>query len=98
MPNFAELRRWAQHQHLHFTTDADLVALPEVKAKIMRRVERVNARFSNFEAIKKIILLDRELTADSGLLTPSLKVRRRAVDLAFADRINDVYAGPVTGE
>ena len=98
VPNFAELRRWAQHRHLHFATDTELVALPEVKAKIMRRVERVNARFSNFEAIKKIILLDRELTADSGLLTPSLKVRRRAVDLAFADRINDVYAGPVTGE
>jgi long-chain acyl-CoA synthetase len=98
VPNFAELRRWAQHKHLSFSTDTELVALPEARDKIMRRVHRVNARFSNYEAIKKIILLDRELTADSGLLTPSLKIRRRAVNQAFAARIDQLYEGPVTGE
>ncbi|MGA2079576.1 MAG: long-chain fatty acid--CoA ligase [Holophaga sp.] len=98
VPNFPELRRWAQHKHLPFTTDTELVALPEAKAKLMHRVQRVNAKFSNYEAIKKIILLDREMTPDSGLLTPSLKVRRRAVDQAFAARINELYDGPVTGD
>ncbi|MDR3670096.1 MAG: long-chain fatty acid--CoA ligase [Holophaga sp.] len=94
VPNFAELRRWAQHRRLSFITDAELVALPETMDKIMRRVQRINENFSNFEHIKKVILLDRELTADSGLLTPSLKVRRRAVDEAFAARIAKLYEEP----
>jgi long-chain acyl-CoA synthetase len=94
VPNFPELRRWAQHKRLAFATDADLVALPDVQAKMMRRVERVNANFSNFENVKKILLLDRELTAENGLLTPSLKIRRRAVDQAFAAQIDRLYESP----
>ena len=97
VPNFSELRRWAQYKKLTFSTDAELVALPEAKDKMMRRVQRINENLSNFENIKKIIVLDRELTADSGLLTPSLKIRRRAVDEAFAARINKLYEGPVNG-
>jgi len=93
VPNFAELRRWAQHKRLAFVTDADLVALPEAVDKMMRRVQRINERFSNYEHIKKIIVLDHELTADSGLLTPSLKIRRRAVDEAYAARIDRLYEG-----
>jgi long-chain acyl-CoA synthetase len=91
VPNFAELRRWAQHKHLSFASDAELVALPEVRAKMQRRVDRVNAGFSNYEQIKKIILLERELTSDSGLLTPSLKIRRKAVNEAFAAQITQLY-------
>jgi long-chain acyl-CoA synthetase len=93
VPNFAELRRWAQYKKLSFTTDAELVALPEARDKLMRRVQRINEHFSNYENIKKIIVLDRELTSDSGLLTPSLKIRRRAVDQAFAARIDKLYEG-----
>ena len=97
VPNFAELRRWAGHKKLAFETDAELVALPEAVAKVMRRVERINASFSNFEQIKKIILLEKELTPESGLLTPSLKIRRRAVNEAFQERINRLYDGPPSG-
>ena len=96
VPNFGELRRWAQHKKLAFVTDADLVALPEARDKMMRRVQRINENFSNYENIKKIIVLDRELTADSGLLTPSLMIRRRAVDEAFAARIDKLYSDPVS--
>lgn len=53
VPNFAELRRWAQHKHLSFASDAELVALPEVRAKMQRRVDRVNAGFSNYEQIDR---------------------------------------------
>jgi len=96
VPDFPELRRWARHRRLAFASDAELVAMPEVQAKMMRRVARVNAQFSPYEHIRKILLLDRELTADSGLLTPSLKIRRRAVDQAFAQRIERLYAEPLS--
>jgi long-chain acyl-CoA synthetase len=97
VPNFDDLRRWAEYKKLPFFTNAELIALPEVQAKMMRRVERVNKNLSNYERIRKIALLDKELTPDSGLLTPSLKIRRRAVNLAFADKIEKMYASKNEG-
>jgi long-chain acyl-CoA synthetase len=91
VPNFPALRRWAQDKSIPFDSDSDLAARPEVQGKVMDRVERINAQFSKFERIRKIVLLDRELTCESGLLTPSLKVRRRAVSLAFAAEIDALY-------
>ena len=91
VPRFANLRRWAEYRNIPFTSDADLAARPEVLAKLMDRVERVNAGFSGYERIKKIAILDRELTPESGLLTPSLKIRRRAVSQAFARQIGALY-------
>jgi len=91
VPNFASLRQWADGQKLPYGSDADLAARPEALAMIMRRVERINTGFSNYERIRKVALLDRELTSDTGLLTPSLKVRRRAVNEAFAGRIEALY-------
>ena len=91
VPNFPELRRWASYHKLVFGSDGELIALPEAVAKVMRRVERVNAQLSNYERIRKIALLERELTAESGLLTPSLKVRRKAVNEAYAGIIEQLY-------
>jgi long-chain acyl-CoA synthetase len=91
VPNFPALRRYARHKAIPFECDRDLAAHPDIRQKIMDRVERVNAKFSNFERIKKIVLLDRELTQESGLLTPTLKVRRRAVSLAFATQLRALY-------
>jgi long-chain acyl-CoA synthetase len=91
VPDFAMLRRWAHHKRIPFTSDTELAARPEAVAKIMTRVERINDRFSNYERVKKVALLDRELTPDSGLLTPSLKIKRKAVAEAFAERIQALY-------
>ena len=92
VPRFPELRRWARHKKLPFAGDGDLIALPETMAMLMRRVERVNAQCSKYERVRKIALLAQELTAESGLLTPSLKVRRKAVNEAFAPLIETLYA------
>jgi long-chain acyl-CoA synthetase len=91
VPNFAILRQWADGQKIPYASDADLATRPEALAEIMRRVERINAGFSNYERIRKVALLDRELTSETGLLTATLKVRRRAVDAAFAGRIEALY-------
>ena len=91
VPNFQAIRRWATFRQIPFASDRDLVARSETVEKVMERVERVNVQFSNYERIRKIILLDQELTSENGLLTPSLKVRRRAVSQAFAGPINALY-------
>jgi long-chain acyl-CoA synthetase len=92
VPNFDSLNRWAGLKGLDCSDPKELVAKPEVHAKLMQRIELVNAQLSPYERIKKITLLPTELTLDGGHLTPSLKVKRRVVNQAFADRIEAMYA------
>ena len=68
-----------------------MVAHPRVVAKLMTRVNRVNARLPAYERVRRIGVLDQRVTAASGLLTPTLKVKRRAVNEAFREVIDGIY-------
>jgi long-chain acyl-CoA synthetase len=48
---------------------------------------------AQFERPKRIAILTEDLTVDSGLLTPTLKVRRRIVEHHFREIIEALYAG-----
>jgi long-chain acyl-CoA synthetase len=91
VPHFPALRAWCARKLLTFKDDAEMVAHPKVLAKIMSRVNGVNAHLPAYERIRRIALLAEELSPASGLLTPSLKLKRRAVNEAFRDVIEGLY-------
>ncbi len=91
--NMASLRRWAERAGIPYASDAELVARPEAVAKVLDRIGRINEHLSNFERIRKIVLSCEEMTLDSGLLTPSLKVKRKAVSERYAEAIERLYEG-----
>lgn len=91
VPNFDSLVRWAGYKKITFATHAELIRNPLAIAKVGSRVERVNAQLSNYERIKKMVLLDQEMTLEGGQLTPSLKVKRRVVNQLYAAQIEGMY-------
>jgi long-chain acyl-CoA synthetase len=92
VPNFDSMKRWAAIKKLAYANDHELASLPMVKAKLMQRIERVNATLPSYERIKKIAILEHEMTSESGELTPTLKVKRRVVSQMHKDRIEAMYA------
>ena len=97
LPHFPALKHWAQRKHLKFEDEEELIALSEVQAKLKRQVAHVNTTLAKYERIRKIILVAQEMTPENGLLTPSLKVKRRVVDEVFRDRIDALYRANGTG-
>ena len=91
VPNFDGLVRWAGYKKIAFKSHAELIQNPLVVAKVGSRVERVNEQLSNYERVKKIALLDQEMTLEGGQLTPSLKVKRRVVNQMYAAQIENLY-------
>ncbi len=91
VPNFDSLERWAGYKKIPFSSHAELIRNPLAIAKVGSRVERVNQQLSNYERIKKITLLDQEMTLEGGQLTPSLKVKRRVVNQMYAPQIEAMY-------
>jgi len=56
-------------------------------------VEQMTADLAQFEKIKKIALVAKEFTQESGELTPTLKVKRRVVEERYKAMIDAMYAG-----
>jgi long-chain acyl-CoA synthetase len=62
-----------------------------VRALVEERVARVNGELASHESIKRFAIMDRPLTIDAGLLTPTLKVRRKKVYEAFKEPFEALY-------
>jgi long-chain acyl-CoA synthetase len=92
-----QLRAFAASRGLAGTTAAELADDPQVRARVQEAIDRANARLARFEQIKKFAILPRELSVQGGELTPTLKVKRREVERAYADVIEAMYAS-VAGE
>jgi long-chain acyl-CoA synthetase len=72
---------------------ARVVAHPDLAREFARAVESANAKLARFEQIKIFRVLPEPLTVEGGALTPTMKVKRRAVTEAYADLIEEMYAG-----
>ncbi len=84
------LRQWAAH-HGVSGDYAELTRRDDVRAEVSAAVDAMNARLNRWETIKTFRILDRDLTIEDGELTPSLKVRRKAVADRNADLIAEMY-------
>jgi long-chain acyl-CoA synthetase len=82
---------WAARRGIAFTTYGDLSRKPEVRELVGEVVDRVNETLARAETIKRFALLEKELDPEDGELTPTLKVKRRAMEELFADRIEALY-------
>lgn len=65
--------------------------VPLDRAAIQKKLDAINARLARHETIKRFCVIDTPLTPDNGLLTASLKVRRKQVYQAFRDRFEALY-------
>lgn len=74
---------------------ASLATHPLVREELAAAVAAANATLSRVEQIKKYHVLDRPWTAESGELTPTLKLRRRVIVERYAEAIDALYE-PVT--
>ncbi len=91
-PNFPLLEDWARTNEVAFTSHADLVANPRVRALYEQIVEGINQNLARFEKLKRVLLVADEFTVENGALTPSLKLKRRVVEERYRQQIDDLYA------
>lgn len=91
VPNFEQLRPWAQERGLGFNDDRSLIDLSETQAKMDREVMGQLRDLAKFEMPKRVVLLENDFTIESGELTPTLKVKRRVVEQRYREAIERAY-------
>ncbi|MBC7930287.1 MAG: AMP-binding protein, partial [Rubrivivax sp.] len=97
VPNWEMLRSYAQHKGLGIETTAELCRHPRVLDLMQRQVDSVTSDLARYERVKRVALLEKELTVEGGELTPTLKVKRRVVDEKYREVIDRMYAEADTG-
>jgi long-chain acyl-CoA synthetase len=63
-----------------------------VRAELQKAVDEVNSHVGPVEQIKRFLVLDHDLSQETGELTPTLKVKRNVVHEKFADLVDRLYA------
>jgi long-chain acyl-CoA synthetase len=61
-------------------------------ALVSARIDKVNAELASYETIKRFVIFERALTVESGMLTPTLKLKRKKVYEAFGTELEALYA------
>ncbi len=85
------MRQWAEHNDKPGLSYAEIMALPDVHDMVDGYIKELNAKLNRWETIKKFVLLDQDLSIESGELTPSLKIKRAVVEQRYRDRLDALY-------
>jgi len=85
--------KFAQDNKVQHTTYLSLTQTPEVRKLIAGEINKVNRGLARVEQIKKFSILPKKLLEEDGEVTPTMKVKRKFVNRAFADLIESMYRG-----
>ncbi|MFY1576674.1 AMP-dependent synthetase/ligase [Verrucosispora sp. WMMD703] len=87
---------WTRWREQHGHPGASVSALrddPALRGEIQMAIDRANRSISRAEQVKTFRILHRDLTEVDGELTPTLKIKREAVQDHFADEVAALYQG-----
>ena len=89
--DFKMVGKWAEKQHIPYTTFVDLSQKDEVAALIEKDIQRVNSYLPEGSRTRKFVLMHKEFDADESELTRTRKLRREFMEVRYTDLITAVY-------
>jgi len=83
------VRAWAEREKV--ALGGDLVSDPNVRALVAAELERLAGAFRSFERPRDFALVREDFTIQNGMLTPTLKLKRREVLARYGDVLDALY-------
>jgi long-chain acyl-CoA synthetase len=93
VPDFDALKEYADSNNLPYKDDVELARHPKVNSLIETEINHIQRDLANFERVRRFTLLDRQFTIEDGELTPTQKVRRKAIEERYRSIIDGMYEG-----
>jgi long-chain acyl-CoA synthetase len=91
MIDHENVTKFAQDHDVPFTNYTSLCHTREVNDLIWGEIERVNSKFARVETIKKFRLIDQLLDPEDEELTPTMKLKRKVVNVKYSGLIDSMY-------
>ena len=90
-PNFEYVKSWVKEKKINDSFD-DICNNADLISAVQNDIEYHNQKFGLWEKIKKFELTPVEWTIKSGLLTPTMKLKRKAIKSKYLHLIEKIYS------
>lgn len=91
-PDFNFVQHWAERKGYNIgKTPEEIVKSPELKERIGKEIDYLNTKLGSWEQIKKFELTPEVWSIELGQLTPTLKLKRKAVKERYIKLYNKMY-------
>jgi long-chain acyl-CoA synthetase len=87
----ASVRAWADDAGITYAEVADVYDHPRFRAFLEQSVGAANRQLASYETVKYYEVLPEDFTVENDLLTPTLKIRRRAIHKRYNDKFEALY-------
>jgi long-chain acyl-CoA synthetase len=91
VPAMAEVERFASERGVSAESPEALLTHYEVRELLEKEVRRLNEEGASYERVTGFILASEPFAPENGMLTQTLKFRRKVIGEVYADRINSLY-------
>ena len=92
VPDFEELKAYADKKHIEHRTIEELVNNPDIHKMMEDRINDYQKELASYEQIKRFVLLPKPFTMESGELTNTLKIKRAVINKRYRPLIDAMYA------
>jgi long-chain acyl-CoA synthetase len=91
IPEFNALKEWCSRNGIEYSDDSQMIKNQKVREKFNEEVKDLMQNIAQYEQVKKVELLPKLFTIDSGELTPTLKLKRKVIHNKYKDLIEGMY-------
>jgi len=91
-PNFEFILEWAKMHNITLgSTTHEQINNPQLLDRIQKEVDLFNAKFGNWEQVKRFELTPDVWSITDGHLTPTMKMKRKVIKKKYLDLYNKIY-------
>jgi len=92
-PDFAFVKQWASRKGITLSSNQELADSKEVHDRIQEEIEGINKKFGHWEQIKRFEITPDTWSVEGGEMTPTLKLKRKAVKEKYIKLYDKIYGG-----
>jgi len=92
VPNIDNVKIWCKDNNITYSTDAEMVKNKEVVKEIGNYIKEFNNGFGSWEQVKSFRLIPTQWTIEGGELTPTMKLKRKAIMSKYEKVVNEIFA------
>ncbi len=91
VPDFEALKEYADSHKIPYASEEDLTKNDKIYKLLEQDMNQLQKKLANYERIRRFSVLHKPFTIESGEITPSLKIRRKAIESNYGELIDEMY-------
>ncbi len=91
VPDFESLQGYCRQNNITYGSEEEVIKNEAIIKLLDQEIRTINKKLASHEKVRQFRLLTEPFTVENGILTPTLKVKRKMIENIYADLIADVY-------